>query len=141
MAEVYRVVKMNSSDIKTISTKDAPIPAGHYVQATVCNGLVYVAGQLPVHADGKHAPEAPFAEQAQQAMQNLLAIVKSAGSSPERLLKVNAYIVGVENWPKFNQVYAQILGDIKPARAVVPVPELHYGYLIEIDAVASLNPQ
>lgn len=133
--------KESSAEVQTISTRDAPAPAGHYAKATVCNGFVYISGQLPVHADGTHAPEASFAEQARRAMQNLLAIVHAAQSSPEGILKINAYIVGVENWPLFNQVYAQILGDIKPARAVVPVPELHYGYLIELDAVASINPQ
>ena len=51
---------------------------------------------------------------------------------------VTAYIVGVENWPRFNGVYAAKLGEARPARTVVPVPELHYGYLVEIDAVALL---
>ncbi len=127
------------SDIATVLTDKAPTPAGHYVQATVCGGMVYVSGQLPVRPDGTHAPEASFQDQARQAMDNLLAVVRAAGSSPERLLKVTAYIVGVENWPLFNAVYAEALGDIKPARSVVPVPELHYGYLVEIDAVAAAD--
>ena len=57
----------------------------------------------------------------------------------DRLARVTAYIVGVENWPRFNAVYAARLGDARPARTVVPVPELHYGYLVEIDAVAHLT--
>ncbi len=129
------------SAIEAVVTDKAPTPAGHYVQARVWGGLVYVSGQLPVRPDGTHAPEASFDQQARQALDNLLAVVKAAGSSPERLLKVNAYIVGVENWPHFNTVYAAILGDSKPARAVVPVPELHYGYLVEIDAVAAIDPE
>ncbi|MDI5984237.1 RidA family protein [Halomonas sp. M4R5S39] len=127
------------SDIVTVLTDRAPAPAGHYVQATVCGGMVHVSGQLPVRADGTQAPAAPFGDQARQALDNLLAVIRAAGSSPERLLKVTAYIVGVENWPQFNSVYAEALGDIKPARAVVPVPELHYGYLVEIDAVAAVD--
>ncbi len=126
-------------DITTVLTDNAPAPAGHYVQATVCGGLVYVSGQLPVRPDGTHAPEATFDDQARRALDNLLAIVEAAGSSPERILKITAYIVGVENWPEFNAIYAATLGDIKPARVVVPVPELHYGYLVEIEAVAALN--
>lgn len=127
------------NDIATVLTDQAPLPAGHYVQATVCGGMVHVSGQLPVRPDGSHAPEASFQDQARQALDNLLAVVRAAGSSPERLLKVTAYIVGVENWSQFNLVYAEALGDIKPARAVVPVPELHYGYLVEIDAVAAVG--
>ena len=126
-------------DIATILTDKAPAPAGHYVQATVYGGMVQVSGQLPVRPDGTQAPEASFQDQARQALDNLLAVVRAAGSSPERLLKVTAYIVGVENWPQFNSVFAEALGDIKPARAVVPVPELHYGYLVEIDAVAAVD--
>ncbi|MCE9662589.1 RidA family protein [Halomonas sp. M5N1S17] len=129
----------NPSEIATVLTDQAPVPAGHYVQATVYGGMVYVSGQLPVRPGGTHAPEASFQDQARQALDNLLAVVRAAGSSPERLLKVTAYIAGVENWPHFNSVYADVLGDIKPARAVVPVPELHYGYLVEIDAVAAVD--
>jgi enamine deaminase RidA (YjgF/YER057c/UK114 family) len=44
--------------------------------------------------------------------------------------------VGVERWPEFNAIYAEIMGHHKPARAVVPVPELHYGFLIEIQLIA-----
>ena len=67
----------------------------------------------------------------------LLAVALAAGSSVENLLKVTVYIVGIENWPRFNAIYADLLGDVRPARSVVPVPHLHYGYLVEIDAIAA----
>jgi len=51
------------------------------------------------------------------------------------VLKVTAYLVGVENWPEFNRIYAEIFGASRPARSVVPVPGLHHGYLIEIEAI------
>ena len=70
----------------------------------------------------------------------MLEILRAAGSSPQQLLKVTAYIVGVANWPRFNAVYASMLQDACPARTVVPVPELHYGYLVEIDAIAVREP-
>jgi len=133
---------MNHSDnavVEIVVTDKAPTPAGHYVQATVYNGVLYVSGQLPVGPNGIHAPEAPFEDQVRQVLGNLLAVVNAAGGSPERILKVTAYIVGVENWPRFNAVYASVLGDARPARSVVPVPELHHGYLIEIDAIAAID--
>ncbi len=65
----------------------------------------------------------------------MLAILRAAGGDPAQLVRVTAYIVGIENWPRFNAVYAQMLGDAKPARTVVPVPELHHGYLVEVDAI------
>ncbi len=128
------------SSITEVQTDSAPAPAGHYVQATVHAGLVYISGQLPVQADGTHDPSQDFEAQAGLAIENLLAILEAAGSSPERLLKVTAYVVGVEYWPAFNRVYQERLANAKPARCVVPVPELHYGYLVELDAIAALDP-
>jgi len=133
---------MDNSDkggVRMVVTDRAPAPAGHYAQGTICNGVLYVSGQLPVRPNGVHAPEAPFEDQVRQVLGNLLAVVSAAGGSPERILKVTAYIVGVENWPRFNAVYASVLGDARPARSVVPVPELHHGYLIEIDAIAAVD--
>jgi enamine deaminase RidA (YjgF/YER057c/UK114 family) len=93
-----------------------------------------------VRPDGSHTADLPFEAQARQALANLLAIVKVAGSGPERVLKVTAYIVGVEHWPAFNRLFAEAFGAARPARAVVPVPCLHHGYLIEIEAVAARGP-
>ena len=69
-------------------------------------------------------------------LQNFLAILDAAGAEKRDVLKVTAYIVGSENWPLFNQAFAEAFGDHRPSRSVVPVPELHHGYLIEIDGVA-----
>jgi reactive intermediate/imine deaminase len=124
-------------DIERIATMEAPTPAGHYSQATAFNGLLFVAGQIPVRADGSHRFDAPFEDQARQALANMLAIVRAGGSAPERILKVNVYIVDIAHWPAFNRVYAELLGDARPARAVIPVPELHHGYLVEVDAIAT----
>lgn len=122
--------------ITSITTADASQPLGHYVQAAAHGGMVFVSGQLAVRPDGTHNVGASFEEQALQALANVLAIVKAAGGSPASILKVTAYIVGVENWPIFNRIYGKILGEARPARSVVPVPTLHHGYLIELDAVA-----
>ena len=124
-----------SDTIERVTSADAPPPAGHYSQAVAWNRLVFVSGQLGVRPDGTHATDAPFEVQARQAIHNVLAVLHTAGCGPEAILRVTAYIVGVDNWPEFNRIYASVLGDAKPARTVVPVPELHHGYLIEIDAV------
>ncbi|PTQ12129.1 reactive intermediate/imine deaminase [Sphingomonas oleivorans] len=130
---------MSGSDIVAkILTDRAPAPAGHYTQATVSGGHVYISGQLPILPDGQQLPDDGFEAQATQAIENMLAILDAAGSTPRHLLKVTAYIVGVANWPRFNAVYAAMLPDARPARTVVPVPELHYGFLVEIDAIAAL---
>ena len=128
---------MSSEDpVVRIATDAAPKPAGHYAQATVAGGCIYVSGQLPIRPDGSGLTDKGFEDQARQAIANMLAIVQAAGGDAEHLLKVTAYIVGVDNWPRFNAVYAALLPEARPARTVVPVTELHHGYLVEIDALA-----
>jgi reactive intermediate/imine deaminase len=123
-----------------VLTDRAPRPAGHYAQAVVSGTHVFVSGQLPIRPDGLPLDDSGFEAQARQAIQNMLEVLHAAGSSPRQLLKVTAYIVGIANWPRFNAVYASMLPDARPARSVVPVPELHYGYLVEIDAIAVREP-
>jgi len=123
--------------IDRITTTNAPKPAGHYSQACRYGDLIFVSGQLPVSLEGKALADRSFEEQVRVALGNLLAIVKEAGSGPDRVLKVTAFIVGVDNWPAFNRIYSEMFGDARPARSVVPVPSLHHGCLIEIEAIAA----
>lgn len=123
--------------IDRITTLNAPKPAGHYSQAVRHDGLIFVSGQLPVSLAGEALADRSFEEQVRVALGNVLAILKEAGSGPDRVLKVTAFIVGVENWPAFNRIYAELFGEARPARSVVPVPSLHHGCLIEIEAIAA----
>jgi 2-iminobutanoate/2-iminopropanoate deaminase len=125
-----------SNPIKATTTEMAPKPFGHYAQATEAEGVVYVSGQLAARADGASLADQPFEIQARQALANVIAIVEGAGLGRDRIAKVTAYLVGVEYWPAFNTIYAEVMGSHRPARAVVPVPALHHGYLIELDAIA-----
>lgn len=123
--------------VDRIITSDVAPPGGHYCHAMRHGDLLYISGQLPVAADGIHRPDATFEEQARQALANLLAIASAGGTGREHLVKVTAYIVDIANWPNFNTVYAEMMGDARPARAIVPVPALHHGYLVEIEAIAA----
>ena len=124
--------------IETVLTEEAPKPAGHYSQAVVHNGLVFVAGQLAIKPNGERVLDSIEA-QTEQAMANVAAILRAAGSDLSRLLKVTIYVSDIELWGAVNQVYTRLMGDHRPARAVVPVKELHYGFQIEIEAIAALN--
>lgn len=119
-----------------MSTAIAP-PGGHYRHAVRHGNLVFISGQLGARPDGTHTADLPFEDQARQSLANLRAALRSADADFGDLLKVTAYLVDVAHWPRFNAVYAEVMGDARPARSVVPVPELHYGYLIEIDAIAA----
>lgn len=125
--------------IRCVNPAESAPPGGHYSHAVSAGGFVYVSGQLPVLPDGTHAPEADFAAQAAQALANLFAALAAAGTSRQAIVKVTVYVTDIADWPVFNALYAQAMGDHRPARTVVPVPVLHYGYRIEIDAVALAN--
>ena len=125
--------------MKSVSTDAAPLARGHYSQAMVHAGVVYVAGQLPIVPGDPDGKLADFESQAEQVISNVFAIVQAAGSSPERILRATVYIADIAHWPAFNAIYARRFGAHKPARTVVPVAQLHYGYLVEMDAIAALR--
>lgn len=124
--------------MKLISTQNAPAPTGHYSQAVVHQGLVYVSGQLPTDPITGERQLGSIEAQARQALGNLKAILEASGSDVAHVLKVTIYISDIELWGRVNAVYAAFFGEHRPARAVVPVKELHYGFQIEVDAVAAV---
>ena len=126
-------------EIKRINTPDAPQPAGHYSQATVYNGLVFVAGQLSIDPKTGEKRLDSIEEQTEQALSNVHAILKAAGSDWDRVLKMTVFISDINLWEAVNKVYSRILGEHRPARAVIPCGPLHYGFLIEIEAIAATN--
>lgn len=126
-------------EIRTVNTPDAPTPGGHYSQAVVYNGLVFVAGQLSIDPRTGEKKLGSVEEQTEQALRNVAAILKAAGSDLSRVLKMNVYVSDIEMWGAVNEVYARVLGNHRPARAVIPTRELHYGFVVEIDAVAATN--
>ena len=125
-----------STLLASIDTAAAPKPFGHYAQAMDAGGLVFISGQLPARLHGAPLADMPFEAQARQSLANLLAIVEGAGLRRDRIAKVTAYLVGAEHWSAFNAIYTEAFGEHRPARSVVPVPALHHGYLIELDAIA-----
>jgi 2-iminobutanoate/2-iminopropanoate deaminase len=125
--------------VALVTTDELSPPGGHYSHATRFGDLVFVSGQLGIRSDGSHTSHLAFEDQVRQALENVLTTLRSAGATAEDVLKITAYIVDVERWPRFNALYAEVMGSARPARTVVPVPQLHYGYLVEIDAIAACS--
>ena len=117
-----------------VSTTEAPAAGGHYSQAVVANGLVFVAGQLPIRPGGG-IPEGVEA-QTRQALANVAAILKAAGSGLDKIVSATIYVSDIAHWPEVNRVYAEVLGAHKPARTVAVSPQLHFGALIEAQIIA-----
>jgi 2-iminobutanoate/2-iminopropanoate deaminase len=122
-----------------VSTPNAPRPAGHYAQAIVHDRTVYVSGQLAIDPQSGERRLGSIEEQTEQALQNVAAILDAAGSSLRSVLKTTVYVSDIRLWERVNAVYARFFGDHRPARAVVPTSELHYGFQVEIEAVAALK--
>lgn len=124
--------------IKPIFLSDRQPPKAHYAPAIVYNGLVYVSGQLPLDVNGE-AQLGTIEEQATLCMKNIETILKAAGSGLNLILKTNVFIADIDNWAKFNETYAGIMGDHRPARIVVPCGTLNRGCAIEIDCIAAVQ--
>jgi 2-iminobutanoate/2-iminopropanoate deaminase len=127
--------------MKEVRTNDAPPPAGHYSQAIVHDGLVYVSGQLPIDPKREEKHVGGIEEQTEQVLHNLDAILKKANSDRDHVLKVTVYVSDIALWARVNAVYGRFFGDHRPARAVVPTRELHFGFQIEIEAIAAVLDQ
>lgn len=112
-------------------------PRAHYVPALGHAGLVFTSGQLPFLPDGSHGYDRSFDEQARQVLDNLDRVLANAGTTRNRVLHVTAFLAGIDHWDAFNRIYADFFGDWRPTRTVVPVPNLHFGYLLEIEAIAA----
>ena len=126
-------------DIKSVFTPGAPTPGGHYSQAVVYNGLVFVAGQLAIDPATGVKLTGSIEEQTEQSLKNVSEILKASGSDLSRVLRMTIYVSDIELWPAVNTVYTSVMGEHRPARAIVPVKELHYGFKIEIETIAAIS--
>ena len=126
-------------NITKVQAPNAPKPGGHYSQAIVYNGLVYVSGQLPIDPTTGEKILGSIEAQTEQTLKNVGEILKAAGSGLDRILKTTIYITDISLWDAVNQVYARVMGDHRPARATIPVRDMHYGFQIEIECIAALN--
>lgn len=113
-------------------------PNGHYVQATIHNGTIYVSGQFSVDADTGERRFGTVQEETERALENIELILKKAGSDRRKILKTTAYVCSMEDWGHVNEAYIRFFGAHRPSRTIVNVRELHFGFKVEIEAVAAL---
>lgn len=118
-----------------ISTEKAPGAIGPYSQAIEVNGLVFTSGVIPVVPETGVIPEGIEA-QADQAIKNLVALVKASGSTAEKVIKTTVFIKNMNDFAKVNEIYAKYFTENFPARSCVEVARLPKDVLIEIEAIA-----
>ncbi|MBG0789063.1 MAG: RidA family protein [Desulfovibrionaceae bacterium] len=123
------------SDIKLIHTDKAPAAVGPYSQATAAGNMLFVSGQLGiVPSEGKLAEG--FKAQTRQALENMKAILEEAGSSLDKVLAVDVFILDMGRFADLNGIYAEYFSDHKPARAAIQVGGLPLGGLVELKCMA-----
>ena len=123
--------------MKTIvSTKDAPGAIGPYSQAVWIGDLLYCSGQLGIDpAKGTLAGE-DAVSQAEQALKNVQAILKSQGLTPEHVVKTLVFLTNMADFKGVNEVYAKVFDKNPPARSCVAVAALPLGGIVEIEVIA-----
>jgi 2-iminobutanoate/2-iminopropanoate deaminase len=125
-------------DKEAVRTEAAPAPfqGAPYSQAIRAGGLVFVSGQLALHPGSHELVSDTIAEQTEQVFANLKAILETAGSALERIVKTTVYLQNLDDFQGMNEVYRQYVGELPPARATIEVSALPSGALVEIDAIA-----
>lgn len=98
--------------------------------------MIFVSGQLPMSLDTREPFTGDIGEQTELALRNVEAVLKAAGSGLDSVLQMTIYVSDMELWGQVNEAYAAVMGDHRPARAIVPVKDLHFGTKVEIQATA-----
>ncbi|KAG9191150.1 2-iminobutanoate/2-iminopropanoate deaminase [Alternaria panax] len=126
---------------KTVYTKDAPTAPLNASQAVVCNGMVHCSGNLALEETMQIVAGGIQAE-TRRVLENLSTILKAAGSSLASVIKLNIFIISMDDFKAMNDVYNEFFSkfDQKPCRTCVPVPQLAFGAKVEMDCVAILDP-
>jgi 2-iminobutanoate/2-iminopropanoate deaminase len=121
-----------------VVTDRAPRPThgAPYSQAVMLGDLVFVSGQLPVSPDTGELVGSDATAQTEQVLNNLAAVLESAGSGLGKILKTTVYLRSRDDWPAMNEVYRTRIPGVPPARTAVEVGRMSFDALVEIDAIA-----
>ena len=123
-------------EVVRTETAPAPFQGAPYSQAIKGNGLVFVSGQLALKPDHAEIVGDTIAEQTEQVLTNLRAILEAAGSGLDRLVKTTVFLQNLDDFNGMNEVYKQHVGEQPPARSTVEIAKLPSGALVEIEAIA-----
>lgn len=125
--------------VTTIHSEQAPKAVGPYSQAVVADGLLYASGQIGLDPATGVLVEGGVLAQCEQVTRNLSAVLAEAGVAISDILKVNIFLTDMGDFPGVNGVYAEWLGDHRPARATVAVAALPLGAAVEMDLIARVT--
>ena len=122
--------------VQILHTDKAPAAVGPYSQATEVNGFIFTSGQIPLVPETGELVSDDIKKATARSLDNIKAILEEAGSSLEKVLKVNIFLDDINDFAAVNEVYAEYFNTHKPARSCVEVANLPKKALIEIEAIA-----
>lgn len=123
--------------MRAIETEDAPAPLGPYSQGIVDGDTVYVSGQGPADPDTREVLVDTVAEQTEQTLANVAAILEAAGTSLDNAVRATVYLMDMADYDEMNTVYGDTFTDPYPARTCVQVADLPAAIEVEIDVIAT----
>lgn len=112
---------------------------GHYVPGVISNGMLYVSGQLSIDPDTREVCQGDIRDHARLALNNMDRVLKAAGVRRDQVVFCRVYTPSAENWGAINEEYAKFFGEHKPGRVIVSTTDLHFGCLVEIEAIAEME--
>ena len=121
---------------RCIATPDAPAAIDPYVQATALCNLIFTSGQIPLDPVTMNVVAGGIAEQTEQVMKNLVAVLQAAGSDTGHVLKTTCFLQDMKDFAAFNEIYARYFPNPSPARSCVQVARLPKDVLVEVEALA-----
>ncbi len=122
-----------------IQTGAAPQAIGPYSQAISANGFVFASGQIPIDPSTGQFVGGGIAEQTEQVLRNLAAVLEAAGSGLDRVVKTTVFLADMEEFVAMNEVYGRFFNNEPPARATVQAARLPRDARVEIDAIALMG--
>jgi len=122
-----------------VSTAGAPKAIGPYSQGVIANGFLFTASQVALDPDKGELVPGGITEQTTQALENLRAILKQAGSDFSQVVKTTVFLVDMADFTSMNEIYGKAFGQHRPARSTVAVAALPRGARVEIEVIAAVS--
>lgn len=124
-----------------VETEKAPRAIGPYSQAVIAGGFIFASGQIPLDPQTGEFVAGGVAEQTEQVMRNLTAVLEAAGSSLERVVKTTVFLADMNDFALMNEVYGRYFSDQPPARATVEAARLPRDARVEIEVIALVGKE
>jgi reactive intermediate/imine deaminase len=121
-----------------IHTRLAPDAIGTYSQAIKVGNVVYLSGQIPLDPASMQLVTGDIAAQTSQVFANIQEVVKAAGGTLDKIVKLSIFLTDLTHFPIVNEVMSGFFAEPYPARSTVQVSALPRGAQIEIEAIMVL---